>query len=556
MRAPREVSTTEQKGNGMAERYTSVFTPLRLNEVTIPNRIVRTAHTTHQPLRTGSGLIDYHVARARGGVGLSILGASSVHASAPMEIASHEDSVVPQYQRFADALAPYDMAVMQQLWHGGSAAHHNPLGGPPWSASDIPNPRSGVTPVPMTKTMIDDVVAGFAAAAGRVRRGGLHGVEIHAGHNYLVAQFLSPLTNHRTDDYGGSPANRLRFLTEILDAVRREVGPDFPVGVRFSADEDVPGGLTPDDTLPIARAIEPEVDFIDVSFGGYYRFHRMMATADGYGLGYELPSSTRVTRHLSVPTIVSGRIMTIEHADRIVSSGDADMVSMVRALIADPELVAKTRHGAEERIRPCIGTNEGCVAARRGNFGCVVNPDAGREHQQPSPAPRTDRPKRILIGGGGPAGLEAARTAALRGHTVVLHELTGRLGGQVAIAASAPYRADFGAHVQWLEQEVRRLGVEVKLRTPLEPDTVAAARPDVVVVATGSAPRTDGFTVMRPRHRFSPSSVASYGRRGTSSASAGGWARPRAPWCTTTPATSRESRWWRSCSPTRPRSSW
>lgn len=490
----------------MAARYPHVFSPLDIGKLTLANRIVRTAHTTHQPLTGGeSNLTDYHLARARGGVALSILGASSVHPSAPMEIASHLDSVIPQYRALMSALEPYPMKVMQQLWHGGSAGHQNALGGPAWAASAIPNPMRGSTPIPMTQMMIDEMVAGFAAAAGRAKRGGLHGVELHAGHNYLIAQFLSPLTNRRSDDYGGSVENRLRFLREILIAVRAEVGDDFAVGVRISGDEAVPGGLDPAAAGDVALAVQEHVDFVDVGYGGYYRFDQMMATGDGAPLGYELESSTAVTRRLSVPTIVTGRIMTIEHAERIIREGGSDMVSMVRALIADPDLVEKSREGLEEQIRPCIGTNEGCVASRRGNFGCVVNPGAGREGMLATAPRSVDEPRRVLIGGGGPAGLETARMAALRGHSVTLLELTGRLGGQVAIAASAPNRADFGSHVHWLEAEVRRLGVDVRLKTPLEPDIVAAMDPDEVVVATGSAPRGDGFSMARPLREFSPS---------------------------------------------------
>lgn len=487
----------------MAETYPHVFSPLQVGSLTIPNRIVRAAHTTHQSLDEGTALTAYHVARARGGVGLSVLGSASVHPSATIEIAPYDEQVVGAYQRLVAGLAPYEMKVMQQLWHPGSAAHANSLGGPLWSSSDVPNPRQGRAPIPMTKDMIDDVVAGFATSARNVQLGGLDGVEIHAGHNYLVAQFLSPATNHRTDEYGGTEENRLRFLQEILAAVRAEVGREYPIGVRLSSDEDVPGGLTPQDTLRLARVIENQIDFLDLSFGGYYRFNRMMATGDGYGLGYELPSSAQVTRELTVPTMVTGRIMTIDHAEQIIASGTADMVSMVRALIADPDIVAKSRRGAEEQVRPCIGTNEGCVASRGPNFGCVVNPAAGNESTWALEPESVAKPRRILVGGGGPAGLEAARTAALRGHEVHLLELTSRLGGQVAIGASAPYRADFGAHVRWLEDEVRRLGVTVRLRTPIEPDVVSEIAPDVVIVATGSTPRRDGFSIARPLQRFS-----------------------------------------------------
>lgn len=483
-------------------RYPHVFEPLQLGSLTIPNRIVRTAHTTHQPLTPGGGLAEYHLARARGGVGLSILGAASVHPSAAMELAPYDPAITAAYQELAAAVERYPMRLMQQLWHPGSAGHANALGGPMWSAGDVPNPMRGLVPVPMTQTMIDDVVEGFATSARHVREGGLHGVEIHAGHNYLVAQFLSPLTNNRTDDYGGSEENRLRFLREIVAAIRQEAGADFPLGVRLSSDEDVPGGLTPADARGIAEALGDSVDFIDASFGGYYRFVRMMATGDGYPLGYELPASEQVTRGLDVPTIVTGRIMTLEDAEQILASGQADMVSMVRALIADPDIVRKAAEGRESEIRPCIGTNEGCVAGRRGSFGCVVNPVAGKEATWTSePLPATET-KRVLIGGGGPAGMEAARAAALRGHEVELLELTGRLGGQVAIGAAAPHRSDYGAHIAWLGDELDRLGVRVRLGVPLEPDIVMSTAPDVVVVAAGATPRTDGFTAARPAFRL------------------------------------------------------
>lgn len=482
--------------------YERVFQPIDIAGTTIPNRIVRTAHSTAHPwVDSGDELIAYHEARARGGVGLSILEIGGVHLSSPSLIPVYGDHVVPGYHKLVDRLHPHGMKVFQQLWHGGAAAPINLLGGPPWSASDVPNPDSGTVPRPMTQAMIDDVVAAFAAAARRCREGGIDGVEIHGAHGYLVGQFLSPLTNRRTDRYGGSCENRARFLCEVLAAMRAEVGPDYPLGVRLSASEEVEGGLVPEDAVEIAKLVEPEVDFVDVSLGSYYRFYKMLSPMDD-PLGYEIPTSGQVTRAVQVPTIVTGRIMTLDHAERLLADGTAELVSMVRALIADPDLVVKARHGRAEQIRPCISSSQGCVGGIFGDarrMGCVVNIAAGQESMLPSDDPgRASRARTVMVVGGGAAGLEAARTAALRGHAVSLYEMTRHLGGQVRVAAQAPHRADYGAIVRWLGEELDRLGVDVHLATPVDPDLVREVGADLVIVATGSTPRRDGFRISRP----------------------------------------------------------
>jgi len=482
--------------------YDRVFQPIRVAGVEIPNRIVRAAHGTGLGwVDQGNDLMAYHSARARGGVGLIVLEHGGTHPSTSSLWPFYDESIIEGCRRFSAAVHEHGTKVFVQITHRGSSAP-NPLG-QPLSASDVPNPWIGLVPRPLRQVEIDEIVRGFADAATNAQRGGIDGVELHGAHGYLIGQFLSPATNHRTDHYGGSVTNRARLLTEILDAVRDRVGPDYPVGVRLSADDLIDGGLRADDTAEIVEIVDDRIDFLDVSLGSYYRWHHQLATME-QPLGYELPTSEIVTQVCSKPTIVTGRIMTVEHAERIIESGIADMVSMVRALIADPDLVRKAREGREDEIRPCIGTSQGCVgqAQTTGRLGCVVNAAVGHEAHEPLVELKVARPRKVLIAGGGPAGMEAARIAALRGHDVELHEMSGRLGGQVAIAATAPHRADFGAITRWLEGELDRLGVKVHLRSAVDDDVVRASGAEVVVAATGSVPRRDGFQVRRPARPF------------------------------------------------------
>ena len=476
-------------------RYETLFTPLNVGSVQIKNRVVRTAHGTGL---VGEDLIAYHEARAKGGVALSFLQATGVHPTARTGLPIFEDSVIPFLASLADRMRPHGMMVFHQLYHHGAAYPVRP-GAVHWSASAVPNPVIGVVPTPMTKLMIDEVVEAFASAAVRCQRAGLDGVELHAASGYLLEQFLSPATNHRQDEYGGPLENRMRFLREALEAVRAEVGLEFPVGVRLSSSECIPGGLEPPDVAEIARQIEPLVDFVDVHLSTYWQFYKMLAPMDD-PLGYELPNSEVVTAAVAVPTIVAGRIMTLEHAERIVSSGLADMVSMVRALIADPELVAKTARGDEAQVRPCISSNFGCVGQlmSSGRMSCDVNPHTGYEADQPVAKRRPSTSRKVLVVGAGPAGLEAARTAALKGYDVTVLEASRQLGGQVTIAAKAPHRRDLGAIVAWLGTELERLHVPIRYNTFAHPDLIQDMHADLVIAATGARPRTDGFSLANP----------------------------------------------------------
>jgi len=470
--------------------YDNLFEPIQIGGCTISNRICRSAHGTGL---LGDDLIAYHEARAKGGVGMSTLEASGVHRNTAIGVPVWSDKCIPLYEKLMERVSPHGMKMFQQLYHTGAS-------GGVWSPSPIPNPLNGKVPLRMTKAMIDEVIESFASAARRCEQGGLDGIEVHASSGYLIHEFLSPALNQRDDDYGGTLENRMRLLREVVAAIRAEVSEGFAVGVRLPNEDFVPGGLTADQNARIAEAIDPLVDYVSLHMGAYWRFHTLVAPADD-PLGLEMQSNAKITPNLTKPRIVVGRIMTLDHASSIVGSGEADMVSMVRALIADPELVNKARRNEERKIRPCIGTNQGCVGQvmTKGRVGCVVNIAAAQEaHVSFEPEDAAKTRKTVLVVGGGPAGMEAARTAAIRGHRVILHEASRRLGGQVAMAASAPHRADVGTIASWLADELEALQVEVHLNSMVDPDMIADIGPDEVIIATGSRPRDDGFQVSTP----------------------------------------------------------
>jgi 2,4-dienoyl-CoA reductase-like NADH-dependent reductase (Old Yellow Enzyme family) len=486
------------------------------------NRIVRTAHGVRLPWSDdGGGQIAYHLARAKGGVAMAIIGIGGVHPTNPTVLPTHEDRVIPGLRAIVDAVHEHGMKLVVQIWHGGNVKP-NALGASPWSASAVPNYTTGIVPIAMSKAMIDEMVEHFARAAGRVKAAGADGVEIHGANGYLITQFLSRASNLREDEYGGSLDNRMRFVREVLDAVRAEIGTETALGLRLSSHEFVEDGLVPEETAEIAHALESRIDYLNVSTGGYFRPDFIAAPMD-LPMAYQLDYSAVVTRAVSVPTIVTGRIMTMDVANHIVESGVSDMVSMVRGLIADPEIVIKSAQDRTEQIRPCIGMLMCVGSTLSDSFACAVNPSAGHEIERPPlETVRAAVPRRVLVAGGGPAGMEAARSAALRGHEVTLFELRKQLGGQINIAAAAPHRSDISAITRWQADELARIGVKVVLNTAVDPDVVLSLDPDVLVLATGSQPRGDGIQLARPhtplpgvdqRHVYSSWDLFGFGRR-------------------------------------------
>jgi 2,4-dienoyl-CoA reductase-like NADH-dependent reductase (Old Yellow Enzyme family)/thioredoxin reductase len=476
-----------------------VLSPIEINGLEIKNRVVRTAHGTN--LGGGSlsdDLIAYHEARAKGGVGLSMLEASGVHWSGPMTLNVWDDSIIPRYKLLMEKVRPHRMAMFSQLNHLGYDL--GPPGQRPWSASETVSPGMGVMAHAMTGDEISEVVGSFAQAARRAVEGGLNGVEVHCAHGFLLQQFVSPATNQRTDEYGGDLEGRMRFFLEVMRAIRKIVGPSFVLGARLGP-QNFPGGLNVDEHIDIANRLLAEnvIDYLNVSHGSSFNAHKIIGGMHE-DTGYEVPMAREITRLTELPTLVTGRFRTLADADKIIAQGDADLVGMTRAHLADPDIVRKTVAGRADEVRPCIGCNQGCVGGLNlGRIGCTVNVAAGHElRMDEALLEKAEKSKSVLVIGGGPAGMETARIAALRGHVVTLAETSDQLGGSLRVARLAPKHESVGDIADWLEAEMIRRGVTVELNRRVDRAYIAKLSPDAVVLAAGASPRMDGRQKSRP----------------------------------------------------------
>jgi dimethylglycine catabolism A len=498
----------------MAPEYRHLFSSLRVGGLALKNRIFSSGHAEAmaEEGKPGPRLRAYHEAKARGGAALTIIGGStSVHPSSPASswnmIANHDDSVIAGYRGVADAVHRHDCRVMSQLTHMGRRSQsdveqmHVLL-----APSQIPEKVHREVPHEIEPEQIAMVVRAFGDATRRCREGGLDGVELSFAHNHLVDQFWSPLFNQRTDAYGGSLENRMRFGFEVLREIRRQVGRDWVLGARISGDEMTPGGLTAADMAEIARRLAASglVDFLSI-IGGAAHTLPLQALAVpnmSHPRGVFLPIVAAIKAAVpGMPIFHAGRIVDPAHADQVIADGAIDMVGMTRALIADPDLPNKVREGRGDDVRVCVGANEGCIdRIYQGKpVTCIQNPRTGRELEMGEPE-RAAAPKRVLIVGAGVAGLEAARVAAQRGHRVTLLERDAQVGGQILIASRAPERAELAGILRYLARQVEKLMVECRLRVEATADSVLAESPDVVVIATGSHPHVPPLPGLDGKH--------------------------------------------------------
>ena len=477
-----------------------LFQPLTIRNVTFKNRIMSTSHACG--LEEGGMPKEryqrYHEEKARGGIGLTMFGGSSnVGPDSPsvfQQLYVGDDEVIPYLQQFSERVHKHGAAIMCQITHLGRRGE--PYAGH-WLPTIGPSPIRETLHRSFPKEMDDDdiarVVAAYGQAARRCKEGGLDGVE-SLGNSHLIGQFLSPVTNKRTDGYGGSLGNRCRFGLMVFEEIRRQAGDDFLVGFRCAVDEAMAEGLSQDECIEIAHVFERS-GFIDFFNGNYGRMDTLLGLAVDNMPGMASPiapwlkSVGAFKREVRLPVFHAARITDLATARYAISEGLLDMAAMTRAHIADPHLVNKLADGQEDQIRPCVGATH-CMSPQRPV--CLHNAATGREVKMPQVVARAENPsRRAVVVGGGPAGLEAARVLGERGHHIVLFEAAPRLGGQVLLGAEASWRKDLSGVVDWRAGEVDRLGIDVRTSHYAELEDVLAEDPEIVIVSTGGVPNID-----------------------------------------------------------------
>ncbi len=458
--------------------FPHLFKPIKIGRLELQNRIVMSPVGTR--LASNGTVTDafseFYATRARGGVGLIILEPCFIEPTdETMFLSLHDDKFISKLQGLVDTIHKSRAKIGIQLFHAGwRAGNKNARFVPPIPPDELPIER------------IEELVEKFAEAAKRAKTAGFDLIEIHAAHGYLLSQFLSPLGNQRSDEYGGDPVGRTRFVREIIKLIRNEIGTDFPLSCRINGTENVPGGSTIEDTKIIAPLLEKEgLDMLSVSAGALGSYPLTIPPSDTEEACY-VGSAEILKTVVHIPLITTGRINNPKIAEEILTSDRADLIAIARGLVADPELPNKASTGQTDRIRKCIACNACLDTDYDGHITCTVNPIAGRETElEISPATQS---KKVIIVGGGLAGLEVARVAAMRGHQVSLYEEKDKIGGQWILASKPPHKHGFFGLVDWLSNEIEMLGVEANLNCSVTVSNIDELKPDVVIIATGGIP--------------------------------------------------------------------
>ena len=475
-----------------------LFTPVKIGNLEVKNRIVFPPMVSGHAKQDGKVTedhLDWYGARAKGGVGLIIVELTPVvqrGSAGPVLLGMWDNDFIPGFQELTKKVHAYGAKIFIQLAHAGRQTAKAFTGGqlpvaPSAISCPLREPTTKEIPQELSIEEIEEIIEQFGHAARRTREAGFDGLEVHGAHGYLISAFMSAYTNKRHDAYGGDLEGRMRFPLQIIRRIRREVGGDFPMTFRYCGNEYVPDGRTIEESRRIApMLVAAGVDCLHISAGVYESFWSQIPP---YGTreGVHADDAATIKRAVNVPVITVGRIKSHEVAEEILEQGKADMVALGRQLICDPDWPLKVAAGEFEDIRPCIGCTQACI--NRGIVqgqpaSCIYNPAAGMERK--AEIRRTETPKKVLIIGGGPGGLEAARVAALRGHHAMLFEKSKELGGRFNLACIAPFKQEFSAAIKWFSNQVNKLGVHVELCKEVTPELVDQMGPDVVIVATGA----------------------------------------------------------------------
>lgn len=479
--------------------FPNLFSPLKIGTVEVKNRISFQPHLTNFAVNClpSERQMYYWGERAKGGAGLIITEEMSVH---PTDMAYeklidvYHPEVIPGFKKITDYVHQYDAKIFAQLNHNGQQCDGAISRLPVWAPSAMPDVLFRETPKEMEPEDIEEVARYFAKSAIHAREGGFDGIELQFGHSSLARQFLSPLTNFRSDEYGGSLENRMRAPLKFIGAVRKAVGNDFTIGIRMCADEMIPGGLDLGQVQEICARFEASglIDFNDLSIATFYNLYLVEGSMHT-PLGYTIPLAAGIRERVKIPVFCTGRINDPVLAEKVLAAGQADMIGMCRALICDPFLPKKAQEGRLDDLRYCIACNQGCIGRMGVNksLGCVQNPAVGQEKQWgEGTLEKAPVRKRVTVVGGGPGGMWAAKMAGRRGHDVTLIERGEALGGQVITAMKGAGRDEFGVIIRNEKGQVDKAGVKVKLGVEATAEQLIADQPDVVIVATGSVPKT------------------------------------------------------------------